>query len=136
MAARETFDAKGNHIYYEYVGDDPALALNKVYEEHRSYNQRYLRQIYYGNLNSNVRYTDGTIVGVERQGLNHRDGVSLLRRRYVFEVVFDYGDGGAHRPPHAAKRSSERVHRRCARTRSLRFAPDLKFARCADANAC
>lgn len=91
----ESFDARGNHIYYEYVADDPALRINRVHEQHRSYCQRYLRRICYGNLGADIRYGDGAPVGVERQGIDHRDRTSLTTRRYVFEVVFDYEDGGA-----------------------------------------
>ncbi|MBI2985751.1 MAG: VCBS repeat-containing protein [Deltaproteobacteria bacterium] len=86
---QETFDAKGNHILYEYAKDDPNLDLNTIYEENRSYCQLYIRRVYYGNLpdplvddsGNAVLYPNGTQIGHERQG-----------RRYAFEVVFDYGD--------------------------------------------
>ncbi|HEX2270692.1 MAG TPA: SpvB/TcaC N-terminal domain-containing protein, partial [Pyrinomonadaceae bacterium] len=90
---QETFDATGNHIFYEYARDNPQLytggALNTIYEQNRQPDQLYIPRIYYGNLpdplldedGNSVTYADGTPVGHLRNG-----------RRYCFEVVFDYGD--------------------------------------------
>ena len=45
----ETFDVKGNHIYYEYAKEDESLVPNHIYETNRSYtSQRYIRRILYG----------------------------------------------------------------------------------------
>jgi RHS repeat-associated protein len=94
---QETFDAAGNRILYEYArdnpqlyaGEDPAQALNAIFERHRRPDQLYLRRVYYGNFpyplldeqGGLVTYADGREVGHSRGG-----------RRYAFEVVFDYGD--------------------------------------------
>lgn len=95
---QETFDAKGNHILYEYARDHPDLDLGLIHEENRSYCQKYIRRVYFGNLprdeNGNeLLYEDGvTKIGPQREGLNHLDQISKTNRRYAFEVVFDYGD--------------------------------------------
>jgi RHS repeat-associated protein len=98
---QETFDAKGNHILYEYARDDPNLKLvGSIYEEHRTYCQLYIRRIYYGNLpdplvdhdGNPILYANGSLIGYQREGSDHSDHLSLKKRRYAFEVVFDYGD--------------------------------------------
>jgi RHS repeat-associated protein len=81
---QETFDAKGNHILYEYAKDNQNLSFNKIYEENRRYCRLYIRRIYYGNSNEPV--------GPKRAGTNHKDQISGVNRNYLFEVVFDYGD--------------------------------------------
>ena len=99
----ETFDAKGNHVLYEYAADDPALLLDGPEEQHRTYGQRYLRRICYGNINAAIRYPDGQLVGVDREATDHDDPLRRSRRRYVFEVVFDYGGAtGTSRPQPSA----------------------------------
>lgn len=72
----ETFDAKGNHIRYEYAQEDAALGIDALSEQNRSYsNQRYIRRIFYGNT------PEGVTGGIPHAG-----------RQYLFEVFFDYGD--------------------------------------------
>jgi RHS repeat-associated protein len=91
---QETFDAKGNHILYEYAQEHPNLFIREIYEDHRMYrdyaSQRYIRRIYYGNtpdsLNQNKRK------GPVRNGTHHRKQLSTKDRHYVFEVIFDYGN--------------------------------------------
>ena len=94
---QESFDAKGNHILYEYArdnpriyeSDDPSEQLSEIFERNRNATQLYIRRIYYSNLPSPlvdelgvpVTYANGAEVGHLRNG-----------RRYAFEVVFDYGD--------------------------------------------
>jgi RHS repeat-associated protein len=85
----ETFDAKGNHILYEYAGENENTVQNKIYEQNRSYvSQRYIRRIFYGNT------PEGVEVGPERTGTHHQDNYSTIKdpvnRFYVFEIVFDY----------------------------------------------
>jgi len=96
---QETYDAKGNHILYEYAADEPALDLGKIYEENRKYCQRYIRRIYYGNFpdplvddnGDPITYDGGAPIGHERIGTDHKNPTSQISRRYAFEVVFDYG---------------------------------------------
>ncbi len=90
---QESFDAKGNHILYEYAVEDPALALGDLRESNRRYAQVYVRRIFYGNTTEPV--------GPARKGLDHEDQQSVVSRRYLFEVVFDYGDrpGASPAPP-------------------------------------
>lgn len=88
----ETYDARGNHILYEYA-EESGPDRPEVYEAGREYHQRYLRRILYGNSHAPV--------GPERTGPDHRvlpdsvrgvAGFPPLPRRYLFEVLFDYGD--------------------------------------------
>lgn len=74
----ETFDAKGNHIRYEYVQEDPDLGLPGIHERNRRYTQAYIRRILYGNTPDDL--PADLKVGPIRD------------RHYVFEVLFDYGD--------------------------------------------
>ena len=77
---QETFDAKGNHILYEYAREERELSINEIQEQHRDFRgQRYLRRIYYGNTPDSL--SEDKRVGSTREG-----------RHYLFEVVFDYGD--------------------------------------------
>ncbi|MEZ5936521.1 MAG: SpvB/TcaC N-terminal domain-containing protein [Alphaproteobacteria bacterium] len=109
----ETFDAKGNHIAYEYAKDADDLAIRRLSERNRRYRQRYLRRIYYGNIPEPagagpLTYADGTPVGHARIGVDHLDPLKPRPRRYAFELLFDYGDletpddqrrSYAHKPP-------------------------------------
>jgi RHS repeat-associated protein len=81
---QETFDAKGNHILYEYAREDPKLSVGHIYEENRNHCQLYLRRIFYGNSHEPV--------GPSRRGTNHEDQLGEVERHYLFEVLFDYGD--------------------------------------------
>lgn len=89
----ETFDAKGNHILYEYAKEDQALDLNHIYENNRNYeSQRYIRRILYGNTPKSL--PDYKKTGPYREGTNHLDHSESttvpIGRHYLFEVVFDY----------------------------------------------
>jgi len=85
----ETFDAKGNHILYEYEKENLNIKIPKIYEENRHYNQIYIRRILYGNVPDDLDKSkkvgpfkvgsDGTANGTKSRG-------------YLFEVLFDYGD--------------------------------------------
>ena len=96
----ESFDARGDHILYEYARDDPQLQLSGLHEKNRVYAQVYPRRIHYGNLpdpltdghGDPVTYADGSKIGVERAGTDHNDPLQPKKRRYAFEVVFDYFD--------------------------------------------
>ena len=89
---QETFDAKGNHILYEYAADGDE-SIDAIYEQNRTYAQKYLRRILYGNSHQ--------AVGPERVGTDYRDPLGTLTRRYLLEVVFDYGDVVDHDYPPA-----------------------------------
>ncbi|HSH82028.1 MAG TPA: SpvB/TcaC N-terminal domain-containing protein, partial [Herpetosiphonaceae bacterium] len=87
----ESFDAKGNHILYEYAQEDPAVVPATIGERnHRHTSQRYLRRIYYGNTPDTL--DPAVRIGPVRAGTNHLDHLTSLERHYLFEVVFDYGD--------------------------------------------
>ncbi|MBI5145809.1 MAG: VCBS repeat-containing protein [Thaumarchaeota archaeon] len=111
---QETFDDKGNHILYEYARDNHSQQnpfRNDIFEVNRTYCQLYLRRIYYGNLpkrlvdenNNPVLYDDDKEIGVERKGTDLDDRLATTKRRYAFEVVFDYFDENNfetyHEPP-------------------------------------
>ncbi|MCK4527651.1 VCBS repeat-containing protein [candidate division WOR-3 bacterium] len=80
----ETFDAKGNHILYEYIQEDPALKLEGLHERNRRYTQTYICRILYGN-------TPDQLVEAKKAGPRRNTGTSD-ERHYVFEVLFDYRD--------------------------------------------
>lgn len=79
----ESFDAKGNHMLYEYAAEG-APPISHPFEAHRVYAQKYLRRILYGN--------SSVALGPQRDGTRHDAPLENVARRYVFEVVFDYGD--------------------------------------------
>jgi RHS repeat-associated protein len=152
----ETFDAKGNHILYEYAGEAGDLRLDGIQERHRDYGaQRYLRRILYGNTPPDM---DGAGIGLpRREGADHDfdpdiDGSPETRERaYLFEMLFDYGDldanpsnayrrredrAGETLPAHARLRPDPfssfragfevRTLRRCERVLMFHHAPELK----------
>jgi RHS repeat-associated protein len=88
----ETFDAKGNHILYEYIQENPTTRLTGIHELNRSYNQAYIRRILYGNTPDHL--DPGKKVGPMRimsdQAAPSAD--RNLERHYLFELLFDYGD--------------------------------------------
>ncbi len=86
----ETFDAKGNHIFYEYTKENPELKISKIYEKNRKYNQTYIRRILYGNTPDNL--DNYKKVGPEKTGTHHQNPNETKTRHYLFEVLFDYGD--------------------------------------------
>ncbi len=90
----ETFDAKGNHISYEYAIDDTQLQISQLYEQNRNYAQVYPRRILYGNVPDQLRDFNGNTftASVSKQGADHRQPFSRINRNYIYEVVFDYGD--------------------------------------------
>jgi Salmonella virulence plasmid 65kDa B protein/FG-GAP-like repeat len=96
----ETFDARGNHIAYEYMHENPELTLPGIHEHNRSYTQAYIRRILYGNTpdNLNAELRAGPI----RSTTDHTNPLQTRERHYVFEVLFDYGefdDGDVSFPP-------------------------------------
>ena len=90
----ERFDAKGNHIHYEYACDDPQMQIREAYEENRNYAQIYPRRILYANVADQLTDFNGNQfnAGILIQGTDHRNPFSKLDRRYLCEIVFDYGD--------------------------------------------
>ncbi len=90
----ETFDSKGNHISYEYACDDSTLDLPESHEQNRVYAQIYPRRILYGNVPEVLVDFNGNqfSAGVTRSGTDHRNIFSAKDRRYVYEVIFNYGD--------------------------------------------
>jgi RHS repeat-associated protein len=87
----ETFDAKGNHIFYEYAQEGPALQISGIDEQHRSYqSQRYIRRILYGNIPAGLETE--LRVGPERTRPEPVNPENSVTRHYCFEVLFDYGD--------------------------------------------
>src|SRR5215472_6941559 len=88
----ETFDAKGNHILYEYVQENPGLILPGIHEHNRSYTQAHIRRILYGNTPDDL--DPDKRVGPVRVTIDHADPLRIRtrERHYLFEVLFDYGD--------------------------------------------
>jgi hypothetical protein len=87
----ETFDTKGNHIYYEYIKDDPQLDIGMIFEQNRIYNQLYIRSILYGNVPDGLD-EDKKEICPQKTGTHHLEPASTETRRYLFQVLFDYGD--------------------------------------------
>jgi RHS repeat-associated protein len=76
----ESFDDKGNAIVYEYAAEDSAhVDVSLAHERNRSESSRaanrYLKRIRYGNTTSRLVEPD------------------LTRTTWLFEVIFDYGEG-------------------------------------------
>ncbi len=65
----QKIDAKGNEILYTYKAENREGMPNKIWNQNRSFNNKYIQTIKYGN------YKDG-------------DGTN----QFGFEVVFDYGE--------------------------------------------
>ncbi len=94
----ETFDNKGNHLLYEYIQENPALQINEIYEQNKTYTQTYIRRILYGNttytLDGNTPHdtlNPSEQVGQRRVGTHHLIPTDTLERHYLFELLFDYG---------------------------------------------
>ena len=78
----ESYDDKGNAIYYEYAHENKVRIDPDRPEEHNRLNgpgfaQRYLKRIKYGNRTPRIAA-----------------GELALRDDWLFEVVFDYGEPG------------------------------------------
>ncbi len=89
----ETFDAKGNHILYEYLQDDPDQKIDGIQEQNRRYTQAYIRRILYGNTPDSLR-VEKRAGPVRENSTNHisNNAIDTIPRHYVFEVLFDYFD--------------------------------------------
>jgi RHS repeat-associated protein len=127
-----SFDAKGNVIVYDYVGEDErGVDLAQAHETTRSAaareTQRYLKRVRYGNAEPFVP----TWPEAGRE--------APLPSEWHFEVVFDYGDHGAAAPlprpdrewpprpdPFSSHRAGfeVRTYRRCERVLSFHHFPD------------
>lgn len=85
----ESYDDKGNAIYYEYISEDSAeIDLSQTNERNRANKSRsanrYLKRIKYGNK---APVAPGSNLPREfREKLTDR-------KDWLFEVVFDYGEG-------------------------------------------
>ncbi len=86
---QETYDAKGNHILYEYEKENPNIKIRKIYEKNRNYNQIYIRRILYGNTPDDLEKSKR--VGPARIGSDGTPNGTKLRY-YLYEVLFDFGD--------------------------------------------
>ena len=86
----ETFDAKGNHVRYEYIQENPDLIVDSIHERNRCPAQTYLRRILYGNTPDDLE--ESKKVGPVRTATDHTHLNNTKTRHYVFEVVFDYFD--------------------------------------------
>ncbi|MHA2028545.1 MAG: SpvB/TcaC N-terminal domain-containing protein, partial [Candidatus Kariarchaeaceae archaeon] len=70
----ESFDVKGNHIYYEYAQEEPDdKTRNQMYERNRQYNQRYIRRILYGNCPDALVENTAEKLWPSKGGTDHRD---------------------------------------------------------------
>ena len=79
----EVLDPRGNHMRYEYA-HDPSGGPKGMAEQNRAYHQAYLRRIFYGN--------SSYATSPERPGTDFDDPLTEVLRRYLFEVLVDYGD--------------------------------------------
>ena len=86
----ETFDRRGNHVFYEYVQEHPEVQRPGLPERNRRPSQTYLRRILYGNTPDDLG--PGRRAGLTRHGTDHENPLQTRERHYVFEVLFDYGD--------------------------------------------
>ena len=84
----ETFDAKGNHMLYEYVQEDTTLQLPGIHEHNRSYTQAYIRRILYGNTPENLAASRS--VGPIRTATDQTNPLETRERHYLFDVLFDH----------------------------------------------
>jgi len=84
----ESFDAKGNHMLYEYAQEDSALPLPGIHEQNRSYTCAYIRRILYGNTPENLAVERKA--GPIRTATDHSSPLATRERHYLFEVLFDY----------------------------------------------
>jgi len=86
----QSYDDKGNAIVYQYAAEDDAnVDLTQANERNRTRKaNRYLKHIKYGNRTPN-RDANG----------NATDPTLLLDATWMFEVVFDYGEGHLVAPP-------------------------------------
>ena len=101
----ESYDDKGNAIIYEYKAEnDKGIDLSQVNELNRLREaNRYLKRILYGNLQPLL--LDTTKPGFRK---SHAEELDFASADWMFELVFDYGEGHyrAH-PLDAAKSESE-----------------------------
>lgn len=89
----ESFDDKGNAIFYEYAAeneDGVDISLTSEARRIRTAN-RYPKRIRYGNRKPLLRDENGT--GFRASHLNQSD---FENAGWMFEVVFDYGEGHYH----------------------------------------
>jgi hypothetical protein len=127
----ETFDALGNHLLYEYAGDDPALVVPEVYEDRRAYAQRYARRIFYANLPAGIDDAASCAKAPITPGRN-----ASLPAAMRSEVAFDYGDGAVSGFGRRGGRALRRRHRAIeARIDFRLLGPDSTCERCGVASA-
>jgi hypothetical protein len=81
---QETFDPKGNHVLYVYAREDAAAVPASLSERNRTYDQLYIRRIFYGNSHE--------MVGPRKGGIDHANPLAEIERSYLMELFFDYGD--------------------------------------------
>ena len=86
----ETFDARGNHIVYEYIQENPSAPVPGLSERNRSRTQTYLRRILYGNTPDTL--ADARKAGPGRTTTDHVNPLGLRDRHYALEVLFEYAD--------------------------------------------
>ena len=92
----ETYDDKGNAIAYEYVAENAqGVDLERVSELNRSRTEnRYLKRVQYGNRRPLLQ--DISKCAFRSSHLERRP---LDTAEWMFEVVFDYGEGHIHPDP-------------------------------------
>ena len=90
-----SYDPAGNAIIYEYVAeDDGGVDLSLPAERHRTRTaNRYLRRIRYGNARPILIDPDAASKRPSHLGID-----ALASQQWMFDAVFDYGDGGRKAP--------------------------------------
>lgn len=86
----QSYDDRGNAVIYDYVAEnDDEVSFSAANEQNRSRSaNRYLKRIRYGNQQPLL--LDTTVPGFRKP---HIPRLDFSTSRWMFEVVFDYGEG-------------------------------------------
>ncbi|VVB65065.1 Salmonella virulence plasmid 65kDa B protein [uncultured archaeon] len=104
----ESYDDKGNAIVYEYAAEnEKGIDLSLANECHRERTaNRYLRRILYGN-------TKPLLLDITKPGFRklHTEQIDFSAEGWMFELVFDYGEGHYALMPLDETKSEKEQHR-------------------------
>ena len=136
----ETFDAKGNHILFEYAKENKGVEQHHIYETNRSYeSQRYIRRIFYGNA------PEGVKVGFNREGTDHLENYAsnneLVSRHYLLKscLTTPFWRKTKNPPTQFPRNTRLRKQSKAGLSAMIRFRPSglvLKFGLCAAVKGC
>ncbi|CAG0978749.1 MAG: hypothetical protein OIN86_04975 [Candidatus Methanoperedens sp.] len=104
----QSYDDKGNAIIYEYIAeDDKGIDISRANEANRSrMANRYLKRIWYGNRQP-------LLLDVNKSSFRkpHTEQTDFSTADWMFEVVFDYGEGHYGMLPLDISRPESNQHR-------------------------